>query len=66
VITIQEAKDMVEHIRATAEDDEHAHAKEDELRKRVLEAVLAGSQHAQELAAIALSTAGIDFSRWCA
>jgi hypothetical protein len=65
-VTVEEAKLAVAEIRFVRDDDEKAHAAEDALRHRVLEAIAAGDENAKELAAVALQTTGIEFSRWCA
>lgn len=51
---------------ATWCDDEAAHIIDDDLRRDVLLAVANGHPQAQELAAAAFWTEGINFSRWCA
>lgn len=65
-MTLDEARAWVEKIRGLADDDEAAHAEEDELHQAVLDHVARGGENAQGLAAIALSTRAIAFARWCA
>lgn len=62
------ARDMVDEIeRVVAKGDfEAAHALEDDLRKKALEAIINGSPQPKALARIALSTSRIDFRRDCA
>lgn len=68
-VTMAEVVAAVEHIRAIAGDDEAAHAEEDAIRERVLEAALYGQGSKDRLAAmarVALSTSTIEFARWYA
>jgi hypothetical protein len=65
-LTPATAREVVECIRALADDDEVAHGIEDDLHLAVLKQVAAGDPNAKELAAIAASTEALDFSRWCA
>jgi len=63
------AQEMVERIRAGADDDESAHTAEDRLHLTVLRAIASGDLtgvEAVEVARIAASTDDIDFARWCA
>jgi hypothetical protein len=60
--TMTELKRCVELIAIVAEDDEVAHANEDELRHRVLQELASTNP----LAAEVLKTSEIDFARWCA
>lgn len=64
---LQQAKHLLVMVQTFAvRDDEAAHSTEDELREYALRAVLDGDPDALEIVKIALSTAGIRFSRWCA
>lgn len=73
-MSVDDARRVVEFIREQVEvnDDEVAHAVEDKLREAVLEAIATGpvleldDSTYVELARLALSTRGIEFSRWCA
>jgi hypothetical protein len=65
-MTVDDAKDAIEEIRGLIDDDERAHAAEDDLRERVLKHIARGGADAQRLAQIALSTSKMDFARWCA
>ena len=47
-------------------DGEAAHELEDRLRRDVLVAIADGAAHAQEIAAEALKTSEIEFTRWYA
>ena len=47
-------------------DDEAAHGMTDDLHRDVLAAIAAGAPDAQILAAAALRTETLGFSRWCA
>lgn len=64
-LTVADVKERIEEIRRAArdDDDEAAHAREDELHQDVLRH-FAGLGH--ELAAEALKTCDIEFERWCA
>lgn len=65
-LTIGAVVGYVDYIRSIADDDEGAHVAEDFLRERVLEAVANGHEDSKLLAAAALDTNDIEFSRWCA
>jgi len=68
-MTLEEAENAVAEIERTKDDDEHAHGAEDHLRESVLAVIAAGKiskQKMAKLAAIALKTSKINFSRWCA
>lgn len=58
----------VEYIRNIADDDERAHAREDELHQDVLAEIARGipGPRAWALATAALKTKEIKFARWCA
>ena len=47
-------------------DSDRAHSAEDALYRDVLQAIADGATNAAELAAEALKTRELDFSRWCA
>ena len=66
VITVEEVRQQLAAIREATRDDEVAHSMEDELYRRVLEAVADGADDAPEMAALALETKSIEFSRWMA
>jgi len=65
-MTLEEIAMAVNQIRDMSDDDESAHASEDELYARVLEVVAASNTHLAPLAAAALKTKEIRFSRWYA
>lgn len=65
-MSVKEVTIEVERIRAMAGDDESAHSAEDRLHVRVLMAIAAGADNAQDLAIEALKTHDIEFARWCA
>ena len=67
-MTPTEAKLRAEFVAnlAMEGDYENAHAAEDHLRRDVLAAIANGSEHAQELARIALATTLVAFPRWYA
>jgi plasmid stability protein len=56
----------VDAVRAASADDECAHAEEDRLHQSVLRAIANGHADPASLAAAALKTTDIDFSRWYA
>ncbi|MFW0909667.1 hypothetical protein [Bacillus altitudinis] len=66
-MTVDDVMKRVEDIRqvAEAEDDETAHGMEDELYIDVLGAIVNGADDPEKLAAEALKTLEIEFSRWC-
>lgn len=66
-LTIGDVAAVVERIREYAEtgNDEAAHSLDDTLRGVVLEAIVMGARQARSLAAMALTTDDIDFTRWC-
>jgi hypothetical protein len=66
VVTVKDIAARLEEIRAIATDDEMAHSAEDDLWRDVLTAIAAGSPDAALLAAKALESWEIEFSRWCA
>ncbi len=63
IITLEQVKANVEIIKGLSHDDEAARAEEDDLHQRVLRQL---AQEGSELAAEALKTLDINFSRWCA
>lgn len=66
-MTLQEVKDRLAEITAKAGDDEVAHGLEDDLRHDILDAIARGIAEApREMAALALTSTKISFSRWCA
>ena len=68
-MTVSQAEQLLARIAKEADegDDETAHAAEDDLRTKVLRAIAAGrTDDPAGLAAVALRSADIRFSRWCA
>lgn len=65
-MTVKDVRVRIKAIRAVQDDDETAHAMEDELRTDVLIAIRYDPTNAADLAAETLKTADITFSRWCA
>lgn len=66
-MTVHEVRERVAEIAAIARDDERAHVMEDELHQAVLRAIADGTaEDPQALAAEAIRTAEIEFSRWYA
>ena len=67
-MTVEEVEKRVADIEAGKGDDEGAHAAEDDLWEAVLKAIASNqpSGYPHMLAAAALKTREIDFSRWCA
>ncbi|MBG9915251.1 hypothetical protein ABD67_10070 [Bacillus sonorensis] len=65
-MTVDDVREFVEEIRLSADDDEVAHSMEDELYVAVLQAIVNGADNPGKLAAEALRTKNIEFSRWCA
>ena len=64
---IEEAKEMVEKIAGYADDDETAHAMEDELYHDFITYVSnGGKKDLQKIAKIIKKTEGFDFARWVA
>lgn len=62
-MTVEEVQQRLTIIRRTADDDEQAHALEDELHQDVLKYFAATGN---SVAAEALKSLDIEFSRWCA
>lgn len=62
-LRLEDIRARVEEIRGLANDDERAHAAEDELHQDVLRYFAANGN---ALAEEALKTLDIDFARWCA
>lgn len=66
-MTVEEVESRVRRIDAMSNDDESAHEEEDELHRDVITYIAEGGfGKASELAAAALRTQDIEFSRWCA
>lgn len=67
-MTPEEVLLRVNRIRDMAGDHEAAHSEEDALHRDVLAAIASGAAKPwpQECARIALTTAEIEFARWCA
>ncbi len=64
---VREVAKWVARIRKMAGDDEGAHSEEDEMRQAVLEAIATGdTDDPAGLAAEALRSGELNFSRWCA
>lgn len=61
----QRVIELVNHFQ-DSQDDERAHGKEEELHQDVLTAIAAGARNPKALAAAALKTLDIEFSRWTA
>jgi len=66
MMTVDDVREFVEDIRHAADDDEVAHSMEDELYVAILKAIANGADNPEKLAAEALKTKDIEFSRWCA
>lgn len=65
-MTVEEVEAKVQAIDDNKRDSESAHGDEDDLHQDVLKAIADGAPHAKELAAAALKTKDIEFSRWYA
>ena len=65
-MTLEEIKKRIDEIKSVADDDERAHALEDQLHRDVLFAIAGCAQNANDLAMAALRTLYIEFNRWCA
>ncbi|MEU0018034.1 hypothetical protein ABZ173_10225 [Streptomyces rochei] len=65
-LTAEDVARRLAKIQTLQGDDEAAHGEEDLLHRDVLAAIAAGAPDAQLLAAAALRTETLDFSRWCA
>lgn len=66
-MNILDVSRLLEEIRTCAGDDEHAHALEDELHTKVLEAIASGAcKDPQGCARLALTSKDIEFARWYA
>lgn len=74
MLTVDEVRKRVEHIRYISQDNESAHIEEDQLYRDVLQAIVdmgvRSDAHPDldmaELAREALKTCQIEFARWCA
>jgi hypothetical protein len=67
-LTIAQAKRQVDLIRELADDDEVAHAREDDLREVFIAGLADGRYSKREATAIArvvMETEDINFARWC-
>lgn len=65
-MTLEQVQGRVESIRSGIHDNESAHAEEDSLWEDVLEHIAKGGRNAKAIAAAALETRNIDFTRWYA
>ena len=65
-MTTETALMRVKAIRDVQNDDERAHGLEDQLRADFIQAIAASDHPMADVARIVLTTAGIEFSRWCA
>jgi hypothetical protein len=65
-LTVAKVRQRVEKIRRDVNDDESCHAEEDALYADVLKAIVNGADDPVGLAAAALETEKIRFSRWYA
>jgi hypothetical protein len=65
-MTRDEIGRRVDSIAAQTDDDEAAHVAEDNLFEDVLRAIAGGADDAPGLAAEALKSCDLEFSRWCA
>ena len=69
-VRLADVQAAVEHVRSIAGDDESAHGYEDSLHFDVLDAIANDTNltlpEARLMAAAALETTAIEFSRWCA
>jgi hypothetical protein len=65
-VTVDEIRARVATVAEKVDDNEVAHAREDELHQSVLRAIASGAENAAELAAEALKTLELDFERWFA
>lgn len=64
MISQDDVKAILENIRMASDNHERAHAMEDELYRRVLEAIVVeGDDGSAELARLALTSKGIEFER---
>lgn len=63
-VTIAYVQEQVALVRELSADDEAAHGIEDDLWEEVLQAIAEGHPQAQQLAAEAIKTRSIQFSRW--
>ena len=67
-MTNEEAEKLLAEVVKYANDRDHegAHIERDNLYRDVLRAIAAGADNARELAAIALRSEDVEFSRWYA
>lgn len=70
-MNLQEVKDEVKRIKSISNDDEMAHAAEDDLRERFLKYVISCPNYVtkaelKELAVEVMKTSKIKFGRWTA
>ena len=65
-VTAAKMGELVSLLEQIADDDEAAHGAEDEIHALALAAARSRNPESAEIAAQALATAAIEFSRWCA
>jgi len=65
-VNLNDVMERIAQIHADAGDDERQHELEDALYVSVLQAIAQGAPNAAELAAAALKTQDMSFSRWYA
>lgn len=66
-MTVKDVEDAVVRIKEAVGDNETAHGLEDDLHKKVLDAIASGKAvEPQRMATLALSTRQIHFVRWYA
>ena len=66
---LDQINELVAHVEAIQDNDEEAHREEDKLREGALQSIASGAftmEECAELAAAALRTSRLRFSRWCA
>lgn len=66
ITTRDELHAAIDALEAVTADDEMAHSEEDRIHREVLEGIANGAPNPAGLAALALKTRELDFSRWCA
>ena len=63
---IEGLRKAIDELRGMTHDPEVAHREEDRIREAVLRHIAGGGVDAREMAALALTTDDINFSRWYA
>ena len=66
-MTPENVRERIKAVKALIDDDERAHAEEDELHRDILRAIANGRcSNPTMCVSTALETLDLDFNRWCA